>query len=187
MIAPLILTLFATAYANVIIDLKCPEFKPIENFNFSAYGTGVWREVARYPNEYEEEDIKCDRGVYTIELDYSSTRNVLVQDGKEIRIDGVIRKVTGAGNTGELVGFISLDNWKMGNTFYILDTDYDNYAITYTCKYDEGKKSRRDYVWILSRSKTLSADVKTKIQNFMKSSGYLDYDKLIWPETSCNE
>ncbi|CAG9584503.1 unnamed protein product [Danaus chrysippus] len=186
MISLLILTLFATVYANVIIDSKCPEFKPIQNFNFAAYGTGVWREVARYPNEYEE-DIKCDRGVYTLEGDYSSTRNVIVKDGKEIKINGIIKKAPDAGNTGKLVASISRDSWKMENTFYVLDTDYDNYAITYACKYDEGKKSRRDYAWILSRSKILSDDVKTKIQNFMKSSGYLDYDKLIWPETSCNE
>ena len=31
---------------------SCPEFKPIDNFNLTAF-LGTWHEIERYPNQYE--------------------------------------------------------------------------------------------------------------------------------------
>ncbi|CAG9565653.1 unnamed protein product [Danaus chrysippus] len=180
----LLLTLFSTAYANVVFDSKCPDIKSVENFEFSKFGIGEWYEIARYPIDLEK-DSKCVKDVYSWMGDHAMVKSILVQNGKQVEFKGIMRSVVEAGNSGKLSCSISNGSIKFDTDIYILDIDYDNYAIAYNCKYDEEKKSRQDFAWIMSRSNTLSPEIKAKVENFVKESEFLHYDKFIWPETSC--
>ncbi|OWR44575.1 bilin binding protein 1 [Danaus plexippus plexippus] len=180
----LLLTLFSTAYANVFFDSKCPEVKSAENFEFSKFGKGDWYEIARYPIDLEK-DSKCVKVIYTWMDDHAMVKCILMVNDKQVELNGIMRPVVKAGNTEKLFCSVSNENVKLETDVYILDIDYDNYAIAYGCKYDEEKKSRQDFAWIMSRSNTLSPAIKAKVENFVKESEFLYNDKFFWPETSC--
>ncbi|CAG9565655.1 unnamed protein product [Danaus chrysippus] len=182
MFALLILSLLSTAFAGVIVDSKCPEIKSMDNFSFSKYGESEWFEAARYPND-NEKDSKCLRSIYSFKGDYAEVKAFLVRDGKEYELDGTIKQ---ADNGGKLISNLHYDKMKIENIVYVLDSDFENYSIAYSCKYDEEKKSRQDFVWVNARSLPMSSDIKAKVENFMKASSFLDYDKLIWPEDNCS-
>ncbi|XP_032521323.1 bilin-binding protein-like [Danaus plexippus] len=182
MFALLILSLVSTAYAGVFFDSKCPEVKSLDNFSFSKYGESEWFEVARYPND-QEKGFKCIRSSYSFKGDFAEIKSFLVKDGKEYQLEGTLKK---AEDGQKLISNLQYDSIKIENSVYLLDSDYENYSIAYSCKYDEEKKSRQDFVWVASRSLPMSSDIKAKVENFMKASSFLDYGKLIWHENDCS-
>ncbi|CAG9565654.1 unnamed protein product [Danaus chrysippus] len=184
MFALLLLTLFSTAYANVYFDSKCPEVKPVENFDISKFGKDEWHEIARYPSDAEKGS-KCVNGIYSWMGDHAMVKSFLVKDDKKYELNGIMRLAADAGNSGKLFFSQSFGDTKIESNLQILDVDYDNYAIAYNCKYDEEKKSRQDFAWIISRSNNLSSEIKAKVEKFVKESEFLYYDKFIWPEASC--
>ena len=72
--------------------------------------------------------------------------------------------------------------WYPDGNYWVLDTDYDNYAIVYGCDNWFGFWTQE--AWLLSRTPTVSdqlvADVKLKLQQKLK--GVYDYDGQ-WEKT----
>ncbi|OWR45930.1 bilin-binding protein [Danaus plexippus plexippus] len=182
MFALLILSLVSTAYAGVFFDSKCPEVKSIDNFILLKSGESEWFEVARYPND-KAKGSKCIRSIYSFKGDYAEVKTFFVRDGKEYQLEGTLKQTESG---GKFISDLQYGSTKIVNNVYLLDSDYENYSITYSCKYDEEKKSRQDFVWVASRSLPMSSDIKAKVENFMKASSFLDYDKLIWHENDCS-
>ncbi|KPI92169.1 Bilin-binding protein [Papilio xuthus] len=194
--------LMAVVSADVIFDGPCPTVKPKENFDFSAY-QGSWYEIARYPNAGEEGTRgKCTVAAYTVFGDSGKVRNSHVVDGIQSFIDGDL----------DLVGpaQVRLTYTFGGKSKYsyltVLDTDYQNYAIGYSCKYfpdgnnhqgnvsichirnsmERPPKRRKNsaasqsvFSWIKSRSPTLDAYSRAIVDAYLKESTILDSDKYI--------
>ncbi|XP_050354413.1 bilin-binding protein-like [Nymphalis io] len=181
----IILALVASVTANVIVDSQCPDPKPVENFNFAAFGQGTWYELARYSNNAEKMG-KCGRAEYVREGDVIKVKNVHIANNKLASIEGTAKLADDAGNTGKLVYTLPYgpSGAETKNVLNILATDYENYAIGYHCKYDEAKKTRQDFAWVLSRTKTLDETVKNTVENFIKESKILDLSKFTWPDFS---
>ncbi|XP_046971690.1 bilin-binding protein-like [Vanessa cardui] len=181
----IILALVASVTANVIVDSQCPDPKPVENFNFAAFGQGTWYEVGRYPNNAERTG-KCGHAEYELEGDFFKVKNVHIANNKLATIEGTAKLADDAGNTGKLLFTLPYgpSGAETKNVLNILATDYKNYAIGYYCKYDDDKKTRQDFAWVLSRTKTLEDSVKTTVENFVKDSSILDLSKFTWPDFS---
>lgn len=144
--------------------------KPVQDFNAEKY-MGVWYEAARYPNPFE-------KGMSQVTATYSLRNDGKIQvvnqgiyQGRIRRIKGVARFNSAQKNTGDLsVSFF--------RPFYgpyrivLLGKDYE-YSVVVS--------PRRNYLWILSRTKVLSPEAKKEILAFMKEKS-LPEERLIWDQ-----
>nr|XP_026494390.1 bilin-binding protein-like [Vanessa tameamea] len=180
-----LLVLVASVSANVILDTQCPEVKPVNDFSFASYGNGVWYEVARYPHGTDKK-AKCGSAEYKLEGDVIKVKNTYIRNNKLKVIEGSAKLATDAGTTGKLIHSLpyGAKGAMVDSVVNILAIDYDNYCIAYFCQFDEDKKIRREFAWVLSRSKTLSDETKAKIEKVMKDSTLLNASKFVWPSFS---
>ncbi|OWR48205.1 Bombyrin precursor [Danaus plexippus plexippus] len=185
MYAVVFLALVASALAEVYVDSRCPDIQPVQNFDVANYGKGVWYEIARYPNR-KEMKIDCGHTEYTPQGDHFSVKNLGFNNGKLMSIEGVAKLAEDAGNSGKLIFTLpyGASGKKTDNVLNVLYTDYDNFAIVYHCQFHEEKNSRQDFAWILSRSKSLSPELKAKVDKFVSESKVLDSSKFVWPDFS---
>ncbi|XP_022818056.1 uncharacterized protein LOC111350651 isoform X1 [Spodoptera litura] len=170
---------------------ECTVQKPIEiagscdtisitgvlNFNLLDY-LGEWQEVARYPQTAQTG--QCNRARYTAGVlpdGAISVENRQVTDGKLRTISG--QAVVSNDGTGKLQVTIN-DNTV---DYYVLATDYKNYALVYSC-YNVGNGNRRVGSWKLSRSGVLSAADNNAINEKVQLSGTLDIFEGYYQSTS---
>jgi lipocalin len=141
-----------------------------KNFDIEKY-MGRWYEVARFDHWFE-------RGLSHVKTTYT-----LEDDGKVrvensgVRPDGKIKTVIGRakmaddGNPMHLR--VSFFLW-----FY---SDYNILDIDPEYRYVLIGSSSDSYLWILSRTPSLPADVKERLLNTARENGY-DTSRLIWVE-----
>nr|ACZ68115.1 bilin-binding protein [Pieris rapae] len=177
----IVLALVAAASANVYHDGACPEVKPVDNFDWSNYN-GKWWEVAKYPNSIEKYG-KCGWAEYTPEGKSVKVKNFHIIQGKEYFIEGTAYPV-GDSKIGKIYHKLTYGGVTRENVLNILSTDNKNYIIGYYCKYDEDKKGHQDFVWVLSRSKVLTGDAKTAVENYLVGSPVVDSQKLVYSDFS---
>ncbi|CAH4038098.1 bilin-binding protein [Pieris brassicae] len=177
----IVLALVAAASANVYHDGACPEVKPVDNFDWSNYH-GKWWEVAKYPNSVEKYG-KCGWAEYTPEGKSVKVSNYHVIHGKEYFIEGTAYPV-GDSKIGKIYHKLTYGGVTKENVFNVLSTDNKNYIIGYYCKYDEDKKGHQDFVWVLSRSKVLTGEAKTAVENYLIGSPVVDSQKLVYSDFS---
>jgi apolipoprotein D and lipocalin family protein len=130
---------------------------------------GRWYEIARYPNSFER---KCGRDVTA---DYSMKANgdirvvnsCVKSNGAVTRSLGTAKIVDKTTNAKLKVSFF----WPFYGKYWIIDLgrNYD-YAVV-------GEPSRR-YLWILSRTPEVPADLYDTITGRLASKGY-DASKLV--------
>ena len=70
--------------------------------------------------------------------------------------------------------------------YWIVDTDYDNYSLVWSCS-DVIGLVNFDFAWILSRQRTLDANtvsmLKQKLAGFgIKTGGFMDTDQTNCPQ-----
>ncbi|XP_034834191.1 bilin-binding protein-like [Maniola hyperantus] len=188
MFAFVLLSIVASAIASdghVHVNSGCPDVKPVDNFNLAAFATGKWYEAARYPNSIEEGG-NCGWADYSLTGDTFSVKNYDVSKGKLRSVEGSARLADDARTTGKLIFSYpyGADGAITKSTLWVLGTDYDNYAVLYYCKFDEETKTRQDFNWVFSRSKSFVAVAKAAVDQILKDNTFLDSTKLIWPDFS---
>lgn len=151
---------------------------PISDFNSVKY-LGVWYEVARLPNRFEDKCLTPITATYSINPDNSNQLIVVNQCNTKNNETPDI--ATGAAyfvestNIGKLeVTF--LPKWLRWLSFgygdyWILNVDYDSFALI-------GSPDHK-YLWVLARSKDLSRDILEKTLVIAKEQGF-DITKLIY-------
>ncbi|XP_013135669.1 PREDICTED: bilin-binding protein-like [Papilio polytes] len=170
-----IAVLIAAATSEVIFEGPCPDVKPIENFEFEAYG-GTWYEMAKYPNAGEEGARgKCTMAEYTINGEKGKVRNSHVIDAVRHYISGDLTLVAPA----KVMLTYTFGGQSKNSYLTILDTDYKSYSIGYSCKYFKDGNKHQVFAWIKSRSKKLDCEAKYKVDNYLRTSKVLDSDKFV--------
>jgi len=168
---------------------KCPRHEYVHNFNMSRFA-GQWYEV--------------ERSFYLMEL----TSNCVTINLVETRRGQlhVCVKTVGkwSGSVKESVGTAAvskrdpsvyqyrvntilpnaLARFLPGSGVYqVLNTDYDNYAIIWTCS--SVGLAYTDMVWVLGRSKEVSVGYRTAIYDFLMGR-HIDTDRLIASNSNCS-
>ncbi|KAL4702780.1 hypothetical protein ACJJTC_002320 [Scirpophaga incertulas] len=149
----------------------CPAVSGVANFNAENY-LGRWYEVARYPEP--SQDGACNQATYSLGdgvVDVLNTQvvNALLetQEGSAV--------VASADNTGQLTVTFVVDGETRTATYYVLATDYDSYSLVYSCR-NTNDGWRNVFSWKLSRSKTLSTNANTAINNVVGKTQGLKED-----------
>jgi len=154
---------------------KCPtNIKVMSGFDIHQY-QGEWLEIARYRNPYECG--VCQRATYTI--DQSDTSKIRVNNTQYKK--GKLRYATGNATQqeGEPAKWtVTFDNkhgkknYKRTGSYWIIDTDYNNYAMVYSCNEGLYGLFHTQYAWILGRKvDSISDQMMTDIFNKWKAQG----------------
>ncbi|XP_054736583.1 apolipoprotein D-like [Anastrepha obliqua] len=175
------LTLFGLANAQINAGGACPNPPVQSDFNFSSY-SGTWHEYAKYPASFEGNS-KCVTVVFSPENlneAYILKRMVNPSTGKSRTIVGDGKEISNSKFT------VTYKDPKIPTSYWVLSTDYDNYAIIYTCEPASGN-THNTYVWILTRSRRPSAAAVTNAAKFLCSNG-ISLDPLtITDQSNCRD
>ncbi|CAK1550411.1 unnamed protein product [Leptosia nina] len=142
--------------AEFTLPGECPDVKIHEKLDYTKF-SGVWYNVASYASDgrgiYDcaSLDFQEDNLGYTLRETYVDLdQGNRTQKSYFARVDPTFD----AGNKAQFIVSHEDGDKVLQFPFFILATDYDSYAIAYTCKTLK-KKIRTHYVftWVLSRNK----------------------------------
>ena len=166
-ISILLLSLFAVACSKNTIPEKATAVSPFEIDKY----LGTWYEIARI-------DFFFEKGLNNTTATYSLKDNGLIQvdnkgyDYKKDKWKQSIGKAkfVGAKDVAKLqVSFFG----PFYSGYNVIALDDNTYALV--------AGESLDYLWILSREKTIPEDIKTSYLNLAKEIGY-DTSRLLWVE-----
>lgn len=137
---------------------------------------GTWYEMARIPNRFEE-NLECVTAEYVVEngkIDVIN-RGFNTVKAKWVESTGKAKEAGPPGTTQLKVSFF----WPFSGDYYIMNVtpDYD-YALV--------GSPTRDYLWILSRTPTLSSSMKEKFTTQASKEGF-DISTLHWTKHNCSQ
>lgn len=163
-----LLLLFAAAATSACATatterLGLPPLQTVPKVNLLRYA-GTWYEIASYPQRFQE---GCTGTTATYTLRSDGKIRVVNRcrkgalDGKEDSVEGLARIVDNLSNAKLEVSFF----WPFWGDYWIIDlgSDYE-YAVV--------GHPGRDYLWILSRTPTLSDGVYQRIVDRLRVNGY---------------
>ncbi|XP_012670737.2 apolipoprotein Da, duplicate 2 [Clupea harengus] len=156
---------FLMANAQVLHPGRCPVPPVKENFDVSSY-MGRWYEIQKLPSIFQKGE--CGQATYTLGDGVVHVLNAeLLADGTVSQIEGSAKPVDPAQPAKLAVTFFP---GSPPGPYWVLDTDYDNYALVYGCE-NYGGLFYADFAWILSRSPTLTEETIEQLHNIMTSNG----------------
>uniref|UniRef100_T1HJM8 Lipocln_cytosolic_FA-bd_dom domain-containing protein n=1 Tax=Rhodnius prolixus TaxID=13249 RepID=T1HJM8_RHOPR len=131
MLLLLILSIWVDTSSSQVPYLgSCPDLKTVDNFDQTRY-MGKWYEAERYFSLFEFGG-KCINSNYTDGIDSINiiSKQTSTLTGIHSTIEGEVQKTPN--------GFLSKMNLKypylpMDAPYWILDTDYDNYSVVWSC------------------------------------------------------
>ncbi|XP_053205004.1 apolipoprotein D-like [Panonychus citri] len=155
-------TLFVFALIGSAFCASCPKPPTVgDDFDITKFG-GRWFEVVRTTG-FTEDGLTCVTADFDLrpDGDFNTTNSAFRKNGQRATEYGTAKRVKG-GQKNELAMVSSAIPIPIN--FYIIETDYDNYAAAYTCI---GVPPLFSYetAWIFSRTNTLDADTTQRLQN----------------------
>ena len=151
-------------------SVKVPKsIKVVENFDIEKY-MGTWYEIARFDFKYEK-DLKNVTATYSLQ---DNGKVKVVNKGynyvtnKEAEAVGKARQLDNTRNGALKVSFFG--PFYSGYNVVMMDPAYENVLVF-------GEST--DYMWILSRNKTIPAAVKETFLTKASEAGY-DLKRLVW-------
>lgn len=168
---PILVTLLVLGVTTLLSSFASAPFKakPVGNFDLNKY-LGTWYEIARL-DFYFERGLENVTAQYSIDADGDVrvlNKGYNVKKKKWVSSKGIAKfkddKHTAALKVSFFRPFYGAYN------VIALDPDYKYALVT---------GSDFDYLWILSREKTIPQNIRTKYVKFAQEMGY-DTSKLIW-------
>ncbi|CAF4867626.1 unnamed protein product [Pieris macdunnoughi] len=175
---------YDTLPEEIVLIGRCDDsIRGVGNFNASAY-LGNWIEIESYPQRFQNGD--CARAYYT------STDGVVVNVmntqvvNRSLDVAYATARVASNDGSGVLDVTFTMPV-SITSNYYILATDYESYALVYSCRNLENGK-RQVGSWKLSRGKTLSPDAETIMDNVIRNTEGLiqrNYKSTSQTEDAC--
>ncbi|KAI8424832.1 hypothetical protein MSG28_006760 [Choristoneura fumiferana] len=154
-----------------LCDMSIPA---IADFNAERY-MGLWHEIESYPSVFQTG--ACNNADYTLDLTTGvvDVFNTQVINQRLDTINGSAIIADDAAGTGKLVVTFPIADTDLTTStdYWVLDTDYDSYALVYTC-YNIDLDTRGVWSWKLSRTKELSAEADAAINAVISTIPVLD-------------
>jgi len=168
-VALLVVAVASPIAAQVPFVGSCPDLKPQANFNAADY-LGKWYEAERYFAIFEFAG-KCVTANYSLDKDGNVNvvnRQISSLTGVETSIEGTA-KVLNASEPAKLsVRFPSLP-WGIDAPYWVLETDYENYAVVWSCLNFSILSTRN--AWILTRAREPSLAIMEKAYSVLDKNG----------------
>jgi len=175
-----VLTLLGVTSAFIVIRTgRCPTPPVKQDFDVTRY-TGKWWEYQRFPAPFEY-GVVCGFANYTL---IASDKVKVVNSGiQEIKFLWwvISRKPTLAVGEAVIVNpsepsklQVSFGGMPAGSgepNYFVVDTDYDNYAVVYSCSGDSLGLGNVQFAWILTRAQGVRPANLEQIHNTLKESG----------------
>ncbi|XP_050510924.1 apolipoprotein D [Diabrotica virgifera virgifera] len=170
----------ASTLGQIPVD-KCPEVSVEQNFNAAAY-LGKWYEQQKYPIIWEL-GAKCVTANYSLNSDgtvkvYNQQINIL---GQKEDITGEARLDSDKGEAKLLVTF---HNPEVTAPYWVLSTDYENYAVVLSC--DTVLGITGETVWILTRAQNPSQDIIDAALDVVKKNNLSESLLIKTDQETCN-
>ncbi|KAJ8298402.1 hypothetical protein KUTeg_024933 [Tegillarca granosa] len=160
----ILISSFSLSKQQVFSSGKCPTVTLQKDFNLKEY-LGDWYEIVKFPASFESGS-KCAKAHYQLLPNghINITNSGIKPDGTPTIAYGEAKIVATDGTAKLELRFSNLAPW--GN-YWVLDTDYKNYTLIYSCTNIAGL-SHFEFAWILSRKRTLDEVTKDRLYNEME-------------------
>merc|ERR1711936_822624 len=166
-------------FPNISIRKKGPPKPPtISEFNVTEY-LGKWYEQRRLPAFFQL-NTRCVMAKYGVRDDGRvSVHNVATKKNGDFDVLDGSAFIPDPTHPGELV--VEFPGNPAGN-YWILDTDYTNYSVVYSCA--DFLLVKLEFAWILSREKNLDPDILEYATNVYVKNGI---DTTLFEDTLQND
>ncbi|XP_047446302.1 apolipoprotein D-like [Mugil cephalus] len=158
------------ANAQVIMPGRCPRPAVQSDFDAAKY-LGRWYEIQRLPHTFQKGE--CSTATYSLK-----SPGVIGVLNRELLDDGTINALTGSAKSSSEPAklLVSFFENSPPAPYWVLSTDYDNYALVYSCT-DLGL-IHLEFAWILSREPSLPEETIEELHSTLSSIG-VRVDKLL--------
>lgn len=162
-------TLALCGFVNAGISQgSCPVPALPQNFDAVKY-MGLWHEQARDGGmPWESND--CQQARYALNADGTVAVHNTQYNPSTDSVDGATAVATFDGAHGKVKFFW----YAPAGDYQVLDTDYENFAIVYSC--DTYYVAKTEYIWILTRQQVVDDSVIMKALKTLKEK-VPDYDQ----------
>merc|ERR1712198_761285 len=167
LVSLLICLLASQAQAQITEPFKsCPQVETKANFDLSKY-MGRWYEIEKYPNWFEKGS--CNGAEYKLKPEggVAVINSEVLDNGKLNFAIGQARQDPSSNIASHLQ--VRFSKWQPWGQYLVLDTDYDSFTVVYSCT--NLLVTRLEFLWIMSRERTLSTENMEKIYTMLKGYG----------------
>lgn len=170
-VAIIVLTTSAGVVSQRIVQQPCPdpESRPVvKDFDLERYIKGKWYEILRY-DQYFEKDCDCGYATYTLKRKNSLKVENCCERLPNTNVHCSIGKaVVSFPNSVPLEGKLNVTfgGPPISSNYWIMDTDYDNYAVIYSCKNLSDNKSA-EAAWVLSKQRTIRPELQATVDELV--------------------
>jgi len=133
----------------------------VPNVDIEKY-SGTWYEIARLPNSFEK-GLKCVTATYSLK-----ENGKIKVENRGVKADGKVSDIEGTAwqSDGEYPGRLKVRFfWPFSGDYYIMKLA-DDYSYSLV-----GSPSWK-FLWILSRSKSISDETKSELLQYAKDRGF---------------
>ncbi|XP_018022292.1 apolipoprotein D [Hyalella azteca] len=177
----LVISLLATAAAQKLFFAKCPSQAVVPNLDVKKY-LGLWYENRKYKTIFQLGG-RCTTATYT------DAGNGIIGVRNDQKITVIPVSVVGQAKFADptkteaklTVSFTSATPFAndtssvTASNYWVLDTDYDNYAIVWSCQ--AAIIANIQFLWVLTRQRSPPEAIITKVLGVITDRG-LDTSKL---------
>ncbi|XP_050319803.1 apolipoprotein D-like [Bactrocera neohumeralis] len=144
---------------------------------------GVWYEYSKYPFVFEAGG-RCIQAEYgALTNDSVSVLNSQISIFNERSTISGVAKIVGPGKLS--VRFNGIASIAGSANYWVLGTDYDNYAVVYSCK--KQLFTHSENVWILTRERVPSDDIVKKASAVLVSQGVSLDPLTVTDQSGCSD
>ncbi|XP_033757335.1 apolipoprotein D-like [Pecten maximus] len=165
-----------------LLQATCPTIPVVADFDTERY-TGTWYETERFDNPLEWYT-RCVSDTYISRGDGSYTvlyNRIGTWTGTNRTTEGALDLVDG--HPGHFRA--SFAGWLPSGNYYIIDTDYSDYSIVYSCS-DMYGITNIELAWIMSRDRSsLSSKQRSKLYRRLTTLGIDTSQFIVSDQNGC--
>lgn len=159
----------AQIQAQIITPGSCKKVETKKDFDLSKY-MGRWFGIEKYPNSFAKGS--CNRAEYKLKPEggVAVNNSEVLDNGKISFAIGSARQDPSSSIASHLqVRFSDYQPWILSAPYFVLDTDYETFTVVYSCS--NQLLTRKEFLWIMSRERTLSAENYQHIYEMLENYG----------------